>query len=823
MKLLDVITEDPVEKIDILKQFAKDAPVPPKNPVAQPPKSFTKATAKSKPIKKTVALEPAGLGAHIEQAAKSDGIDGAHLANFMAQCKVETAGFKSLVEWSSGQQYEGRKDLGNTQPGDGARFKGRGFLHLTGRENYTRCNKDCGWVNTKLDIVRNPDLVETNLQIAVASALWYWNLFIRPNYKPTSIVAVSTRVNGTNPNGLNARINAFKDYCSKLGIRIQNIIAPIRKATKHAEIDPAGDTQVASNDADDTVIQTDLAEDQTEQFCSDCGGSLAEEGRASRALCTSGRPDSALGASQLASCKSQGLRARDGEKSHLITHGARKVRITVGGKKIKGKRYGGPLPDYGTRKNQLSEAGSPKVYAIGDSHAEGLSYAKGIINYAHGGQPSTSNTNYSGNYNGHPTGIDNVPDGSFVVISQGCNDAANSSRAYQDSQGKTPLVPPDTIASRVARLVDAAQAKQCKVVFVLFPNGDAKIKPYYGGPYQEKVREAIRSAVGVPVVDLEGSALSDGVHAVPSAYKNAGSKVLSIFKIINEALSVPWSGRDPAFNDIQKALISIGYKDVTVTGVLDKPTQMALMNFQKNNGLLVTGSANVETLKKLDAISDILSTTKPPETKTTPTPPAKPPETKTTPTPPAKTPANPANPADPNIRPRIRNDMSDYQSRTLIIKYLLDKGLDMIHVQGITNNIIAESKFDSGAYVAHDIAPPEGIKVNTPQWKAWTSSPEYLKAGPSGGLCQWHDSTSNKRFTKMMNACGGENAWQKNWQGQLDFLLSEEETKPYLKKKFPDAEQASTWFTIHWERPNKAEKKAETRLGNLGKLFGVGK
>jgi hypothetical protein len=75
--------------------------------------------------------------------------------------------------------------------------------------------------------------------------------------------------------------------------------------------------------------------------------------KASRALCTSARPDSDLGASNLASCKSQGLRARDGQKSHLITHGKRKVRVVVGGKRIKGAKYGGPLPDYGTRKDQL--------------------------------------------------------------------------------------------------------------------------------------------------------------------------------------------------------------------------------------------------------------------------------------------------------------------------------------------------------------------------------------------------------------------------------------------------------------------------------------
>ena len=75
----------------------------------------------------------------------------------------------------------------------------------------------------------------------------------------------------------------------------------------------------------------------------------------------------------------------------------------------------------------------------------------------------------------------------------------------------------------------------------------------------------------------------------------------------------------------------------------------------------------------------------------------------------------------------------------------------------------------------------------------------------------------------MMSASGGEGAWQTNWQGQLDFLLSEEETKPYLKKKFPTAEDASSWFTINWEQPNKKEEKAVTRLGNISKMFGIGK
>lgn len=72
------------------------------------------------------------------------------------------------------------------------------------------------------------------------------------------------------------------------------------------------------------------------------GSDDLDETPASRDLCTSGKPDSALGASQLASCKSQGYRSREGGKSHKVGS----ERIKVRGKKIRGKKYGGPLPDW---------------------------------------------------------------------------------------------------------------------------------------------------------------------------------------------------------------------------------------------------------------------------------------------------------------------------------------------------------------------------------------------------------------------------------------------------------------------------------------------
>ena len=83
--------------------------------------------------------------------------------------------------------------------------------------------------------------------------------------------------------------------------------------------------------------------------CQFCGAqdhtSLDVAGKASLKLCKSSRPDSELGASNLASCKSQGLRARDGDKSHKLGRGP-ESRVKVGGHKIKGKKYGGPLPDW---------------------------------------------------------------------------------------------------------------------------------------------------------------------------------------------------------------------------------------------------------------------------------------------------------------------------------------------------------------------------------------------------------------------------------------------------------------------------------------------
>lgn len=105
--------------------------------------------------------------------------------------------------------YGGR--MGNDQPGDGYKYRGRGFIQLTGKANYAAFAKDTG-----IDALRNPDLV-SRPDIAAKSALWFWkkNKGIGPAAQRGDITAVTKIVNG-GTNGLSDRKNKFNSYLSKL-------------------------------------------------------------------------------------------------------------------------------------------------------------------------------------------------------------------------------------------------------------------------------------------------------------------------------------------------------------------------------------------------------------------------------------------------------------------------------------------------------------------------------------------------------------------------------------------------------------------------------
>ena len=93
----------------------------------------------------------------------------ARIAAFLAQIGHESGGLKYTVELASGQAYEWRKDLGNVNPGDGVRFKGRGWIQLTGRHNYRQAGKAIG-----IDLEANPELAADPKYLGLLAG-WFWN------------------------------------------------------------------------------------------------------------------------------------------------------------------------------------------------------------------------------------------------------------------------------------------------------------------------------------------------------------------------------------------------------------------------------------------------------------------------------------------------------------------------------------------------------------------------------------------------------------------------------------------------------------------------
>lgn len=111
------------------------------------------------------------LAAEITDQCPKYGIDTPQeMAHFLAQACHETDHFRTLQEYASGSAYEGRADLGNTQPGDGIRYKGRGIFQTTGRANYLALGIKSGLPN---QFIVSPSELEMP-HYAVWSALEYW-------------------------------------------------------------------------------------------------------------------------------------------------------------------------------------------------------------------------------------------------------------------------------------------------------------------------------------------------------------------------------------------------------------------------------------------------------------------------------------------------------------------------------------------------------------------------------------------------------------------------------------------------------------------------
>lgn len=122
---------------------------------------------------------------------------------FLAQIGHESGQLRYVKELASGEAYEGRRDLGNTSPGDGVRYKGRGLIQITGKRNYVLLSLGLG-----LPLLENPELLEED-ENACRSAGWFWyNNNLNSLADKGLFETVTRRING----GMNGYADRYKLY-----------------------------------------------------------------------------------------------------------------------------------------------------------------------------------------------------------------------------------------------------------------------------------------------------------------------------------------------------------------------------------------------------------------------------------------------------------------------------------------------------------------------------------------------------------------------------------------------------------------------------------
>ncbi len=132
-------------------------------------------------------------------------------AAFLAQLAHESGELRYMEEIASGEAYEGRRDLGNTEPGDGVRYKGRGPIQITGRANYAACGAALG-----LDLLAQPELLESP-DVGCRSAGWFWKKRgLNELADKGDFLLITKRING-GTNGWRSRVLYWEKAKEVLG------------------------------------------------------------------------------------------------------------------------------------------------------------------------------------------------------------------------------------------------------------------------------------------------------------------------------------------------------------------------------------------------------------------------------------------------------------------------------------------------------------------------------------------------------------------------------------------------------------------------------
>jgi predicted chitinase len=133
-------------------------------------------------------------------------------AAFLSQLAHESLELQELTELANGKAYEGRKDLGNANPGDGARYRGRGPIQLTGLRNYRSASEALN-----LPLVASPELA-ADPKYGFRIAGWFWQ---RANLNKfadeRNFDEITRRINGGN-NGQASRERYYKQALVVLGV-----------------------------------------------------------------------------------------------------------------------------------------------------------------------------------------------------------------------------------------------------------------------------------------------------------------------------------------------------------------------------------------------------------------------------------------------------------------------------------------------------------------------------------------------------------------------------------------------------------------------------
>lgn len=214
LSLKDILTkpEIPIEKrVYIAKQ--EGVQLPPVSAVKKDNTDQTDVQNITKPIDQKVpkirAITGTALEDYLKYKAEKNNITGVELASFLAQCAHETNDYRNLVEVGDNNRwlsYERKKSLGNTQKGDGFRYRGRGYIQLTGRYNYRIAGQELG-----IPLEKQPELA-ADPEVAAKIAIWFWKKRVQPNV--TNYKDIKSVTYPINPglHGLESRTNKFNMY-----------------------------------------------------------------------------------------------------------------------------------------------------------------------------------------------------------------------------------------------------------------------------------------------------------------------------------------------------------------------------------------------------------------------------------------------------------------------------------------------------------------------------------------------------------------------------------------------------------------------------------